>query len=209
MVSWARVLAGRWRDPLVGRDMLIGIAAGTTITVLLMASDVLIRKSLDLPEPFPIFHPFMAFNARHIFGGILHNLFDATYAVFSIAVIQLVLTLVLRKRWLAIPVQWALGSCMIWLQQPEQSAATLTIISIEVAVIFFVFFRYGLLAGISTFFAIVTIALFPGTTDLLAWNGRPALIGYIVLVSLALFGFFTSLAGRRQFSDRMLMRGVR
>jgi serine/threonine-protein kinase len=28
MVSWARLLAGDWRDPLVGRDILIGVTAG-------------------------------------------------------------------------------------------------------------------------------------------------------------------------------------
>jgi serine/threonine-protein kinase len=209
MVSWARVLTGRWRDPLVGRDLLIGIAAGTTIAVLLMTSDVLIRKMLDLAEPFPVFHPFMDFHTRHIFGLILHNAFDATYGVFSILVVPLLLTIVLRKRWLAIAVLWVLGSFMIWLQQPEQSAGTLTIISIEVAVIFFVIFRYGLLAGIATFYAIVTVALLPGTSDLLAWNGRPALIGYIVLVLLALFGFFTSLARRRRFGDRFFVESVR
>src|SRR5262249_21611634 len=35
LVSWARVLLGTWRDPLVGRDVLIGCAAGVAATCLI------------------------------------------------------------------------------------------------------------------------------------------------------------------------------
>src|SRR5262249_10143198 len=34
LVSWARLLSGRFRDPLVGRDVLIGVAAGTAISAI-------------------------------------------------------------------------------------------------------------------------------------------------------------------------------
>jgi serine/threonine-protein kinase len=34
LISWTRLLAGEWRDPLVGRDILVGCAAGVTFGVL-------------------------------------------------------------------------------------------------------------------------------------------------------------------------------
>jgi serine/threonine-protein kinase len=33
LVSWTRMLAGEWRDPLVGRDVLIGCGFGTAISI--------------------------------------------------------------------------------------------------------------------------------------------------------------------------------
>ena len=35
LIGWTRVLAGRWRDPLVGRDVLVGLAAGVAFALLL------------------------------------------------------------------------------------------------------------------------------------------------------------------------------
>jgi hypothetical protein len=29
LISWTRLLSGQWRDPVVGRDVLIGLGAGT------------------------------------------------------------------------------------------------------------------------------------------------------------------------------------
>jgi serine/threonine-protein kinase len=34
LITWSRLLAGRFRDPLVGRDLLLGAACGTTMTVI-------------------------------------------------------------------------------------------------------------------------------------------------------------------------------
>ncbi|MDX1388759.1 MAG: serine/threonine-protein kinase, partial [Acidobacteriota bacterium] len=52
MISWSRLLAGRLRDPLIGRDLLIGGAIAVAGVALLRLGTVLPRW-LDLPIPEP------------------------------------------------------------------------------------------------------------------------------------------------------------
>ena len=52
LVGWSRVLSGRLRDPMIGRDALIGIACGGTLAILDLASLVL-PPLLKLPWPAP------------------------------------------------------------------------------------------------------------------------------------------------------------
>jgi predicted Ser/Thr protein kinase len=52
LVSWSRLLTGRIRDPLVGRDLVIGAACGAGLVVLHVAS-ILLPMRFGLPEPIP------------------------------------------------------------------------------------------------------------------------------------------------------------
>ena len=47
VISWSRVLLGRFRDPLVGRDLLTGVTAGIAI-VLLRQVSVLLAQHFGL-----------------------------------------------------------------------------------------------------------------------------------------------------------------
>ena len=54
LVSWARLLAGRFRDPVVGRDLLIGAVAGSLVTLAIDLSRTVIPARLGLPIAVPI-----------------------------------------------------------------------------------------------------------------------------------------------------------
>ena len=47
LISWSRLLSGRLRDPLVGRDVLVGVTAGLTWTCLWLGGVV-------IPDPIPL-----------------------------------------------------------------------------------------------------------------------------------------------------------
>jgi serine/threonine-protein kinase len=57
LVGWTRVLSGRIRDPLVGRDVLIGVTWGAALALLNMATSVL-PPLLRWPEPQPNLNEF-------------------------------------------------------------------------------------------------------------------------------------------------------
>ena len=44
LVGWSRMLAGRIRDPLVGRDVLVGAALGAALALMNLATDLLPRQ---------------------------------------------------------------------------------------------------------------------------------------------------------------------
>ena len=47
LISWTRLMAGRWRDPLVGRDVLAGLLAG----VMLHGMTIVRVRLADRPPP--------------------------------------------------------------------------------------------------------------------------------------------------------------
>jgi len=47
IISWSRLLAGRLRDPLVGRDILIGCLAGVLLAAGLMAIHLFWDRVVD------------------------------------------------------------------------------------------------------------------------------------------------------------------
>ena len=51
VVSWSRLMARQWRDPLVGRDILFGVALGVLIHVVDMGSDVAGTRRLGYWPP--------------------------------------------------------------------------------------------------------------------------------------------------------------
>src|SRR5262249_47630 len=56
LIAWTRALSGGWRDPLVGRDVLVGAALGVAMGLILGPARVLLPPLLHLPGPPP--HPF-------------------------------------------------------------------------------------------------------------------------------------------------------
>src|SRR5712691_2614762 len=54
LISWTRLLSGRLRDPLVGRDILIGILAGASVAlVFFMQQSVPAFANLSAMTPIP------------------------------------------------------------------------------------------------------------------------------------------------------------
>ena len=53
MISWNRLLAGRFRDPMVGRDLLIGGLFGVFLTLMLQLG-VVLPPFFGRPSPMPL-----------------------------------------------------------------------------------------------------------------------------------------------------------
>ncbi len=47
LLAWSRVLAGRWRDPLVGRETLIGIAFGAAVSLVEFTASLALSRTMD------------------------------------------------------------------------------------------------------------------------------------------------------------------
>ena len=53
LIGWTRLIGGRWQDPLVARDVLIGVSAGLAMTVVYGLHN-LIPPLFGRPEPMPL-----------------------------------------------------------------------------------------------------------------------------------------------------------
>jgi hypothetical protein len=69
--------------------------------------------------------------------------------------------------------------------------------------------RFGLLATMTAqlfFFLSVT---YPLTTDFSAWYASSTIFALVVALGISVYGFYTSLGGRRVFADRLLGEPLR
>jgi Protein kinase domain len=191
LISWSRLLEGRWRDPLVGRGLLIGCLFGVVIDLVRQAQLLAPRwlggemHNMQFSYPWAVSTP----------GSLLANcllfqigaITNAMFALLSLVLLQLLF----RKRWLGAigflviftAANWWTGAAnpvVDWV-----AAALLTCLSLWLLV------QWG-------FLAIVVAALcsglltFPLTSNVSVWYASHGLIGAGIVAAIALFGFYTS-----------------
>jgi hypothetical protein len=103
LVSWSRVLAGQFRDPLVGRDVLLGAAAATLIfsAQLVWLPVYWGGKFLDHPWNLPQDYTFligMRFELGTIAGTLIGDIFFSLGFLFVLFLVRLLL----RRDWLVV-----------------------------------------------------------------------------------------------------------
>src|SRR3979411_3038913 len=82
LISWSRLLAGQWRDPLVGRDLLIGAVYGVLLTVFEGADNVLLPLFGKLPPMPGGLQPSALLGVRSALGSLLfYILFFVFYSL--------------------------------------------------------------------------------------------------------------------------------
>jgi eukaryotic-like serine/threonine-protein kinase len=204
LVSWVRLLSGRFRDPLVGRDLLIGFAYGTTHGLVLSLAQ-LSSLRLGLADP-PLEAGFWSVEALRGFAGALSSLAGElvnaiVFAFFGIMMF-LVLRLLLRRTWAALAI-WLVLAVVLF--NPGSGNPWPYLIS--VAIVFFlfwlVFFRSGLLAVVTGLSIMFLLKSLPLTYELWAWHGQTALLVLALVLGVAVWGLWTALAGRPLFRDEI------
>jgi hypothetical protein len=76
--------------------------------------------------------------------------------------------------------------------------------AIVVAVILITMIRFGLLSFVVMALVVPLFASFPTTLDFSSWYAGVGLIGPLVALALAGYGFWIALAGRPIFRDELL-----
>ena len=207
IISWSRLLAGRWKDPLVGRDILVGVTVGVALSV---GGDTLvnvIRSSLDLPEAITAARD-LPLGLQHTVAGLMLFGIDGIAGGLLTTFVPLVVQFVVRKAWITVALMWVIftlfSSLPLWSADSAGTWALLTLVvgGIRAAAFAYVVLRVGLLASSACLF--VSMAFWStGTSSLGEWHGQPTLTTIIAIACLGIFGYVHSLAGRRLFRDSL------
>jgi len=204
IVSWNRVLAGGFRDPLVGRDILIGAVFGLGVVLCNFYLANLAPRLFGHPPPIP----WMDSPATKLLGirsfafGLTQQIFGALLQSFILLFFLLLLYILLRRERLAAVVLTLIMA--VALSLTHESATGTVFACIAVLFISWVLYRYGLLALISAIFFVHLTIFYPITSDLSAWYAADFVMGLIVGLALVVFGFYTSLAGQPLFRSSLL-----
>jgi serine/threonine protein kinase len=206
IISWNRLLAGDFRDPLVGRDILIGAVLGALAGTLMYLRIALPRwlGANQMPDIIDGFQTTMvgigAF-ARMFIDQVTASVVQAFMVVFLL----LFLSLLLRKDWFGIGLGFLiLATLFIASTIGRDHVIGLLLITLATAIFVGCAVRFGPLALMACLVFFHIWIFFPITSELTAWYATVFVLDLIVLLALAVFGFYASLGGQSPFSIKLL-----
>ena len=204
IISWSRLLAGNWRDPLVGRDILIGAAVGLGGSALFFTARELIERRLGRP-PYAFPHGMQTLLGAGEIGSILfgRQVFMSLLHGMGYVLILLLLTVLLRKNWLAALGVWALAM-LPRVAEGLPSPADFLMSGLTWGLMVFVLARFGLLTMVTVQFFFFMWLFYPYTSDFTAWYAGNTVFALLVCAGTALYGAYTSVGGGAAFKHHLL-----
>ncbi|HEV7843206.1 MAG TPA: hypothetical protein VGO69_05885, partial [Pyrinomonadaceae bacterium] len=203
IVSWTRFLAGDFRDPLVGRDILVGGLLGLGL-VLTFYFWNLAPNWLGRPPYMPAridintmlgFRQFISQFANNCLVGLLESL--------GFMFLLLLLYIVLRRQWLAVGAGWLILSIAMFFFGFEPSLDWF-FAGLAAAIIITALVRFGLLTTAFLFLFSNTAWLLPITADFSSWYAWSTIFILFMLTALAAYGFIVSLGGQKLSVSNLL-----
>ena len=201
MISWTRLLAGRFGDPLVARDILIGCIGGFAIVVL---GDIINM----LPELFG-----QAPRIPQGTGSLMRSLGPVSLFAAEIirrpsrilleSMVMLFLILlahaVLRNRWIATTAVIAVYMVVVF----DRAAVLHSVLGavILVGILVALVARFGVLSYVAAWFVVFAILDLPLSLDQSAWYAARSAITAGMILSVAGWAFYRSLGGRSAFGS--------
>lgn len=185
LISWRRLLEGRWRDGLVGRDVLIGLLGGVAHSVLASAtwlSSVLAGEPPSLAGGGHLQH---LISGRSALGALTLSSNRAVF--FGLAFVFLLsLFAVLTRR------RWAAALCMFLLMNLAFYLAIGKLIPVSplIAILIVgVMARFGLLSTVVMHFAFTATFHYPVLADPSRWFFFSSILPILVISIAALVAF--------------------
>ncbi len=196
IVGWSRLLDGRLKDPLVGRDILVG-ALGGAVVLAAAPLEAMVAKLLGSPPPTPIALDLGALT------GVRAGLATVVLSLYTGLIVALTLSLLLVMFRMAIRVE-ALGVGLLivlvfvsnFLENirftPGAAAGAVLVSVVLVAVLK----RFGVLATASLAFTAIAFLRTPAVLDTSAWYATPTLFSAAAVLALVGWGFYAAMGGR-------------
>jgi serine/threonine-protein kinase len=201
LISWKRLLSGNLRDPLVGRDVLLGSVAGSLLIVVFLAVALLPGWLGRAPvPPGPFLYGETLNSLRQVLFRFFVNQFSAVLFALVFLFVLALLRMLLRSHWLAGLAWCALIAGPIagedpvygWISGVARALLLLLVLTrgglLPLAVALFVMF--------STIESVLTL-------DVTAWYAVRGLPVVLALAGLAVYGFYTSLGGKSLFGGAL------
>ena len=199
-------MAGGFRDPMVGRDLLIGGLLGLAHTAAIYFGLLLPRWFGFASAPANSTHPSTLQGMRPLLADMLGAIVvQVVFLSLAVLFVLLLLQLILRRDRLAAGVMWIVvlgieflafasgGPRLYWVT--PIIIATLSVISVA---------RLCILATIAFNLFFNLSFFYPLTSDTSVWYTSAAFLPVVVMLALAIYGFYTSLGGQKVFKGGLL-----
>jgi hypothetical protein len=208
LVGWSRLLAGNYRDPLVGRDLLFGCVGGLLLALWNYGIFAL-SPYFGFPQPLPVSTNFntgispldLMLGTRIVIVGILGTIYAAISVTMTSGYLLFLFRVFTRSTWISA----ALFVLLVVMQFSDiGNPNVLMVLPMLVVVHLFLIFRFGLLAWMAEQLFFNLLGIFPITADVSAWYAGYGITGLVILLAFTFYAFHTSLGGQPLFGRTAL-----
>jgi serine/threonine-protein kinase len=205
LVSWSRLMARQWRDPLVGRDILFGVAIGVLIHGIELGSGLVAQV---LGHPAPMRTPALdeLLGTRFVLAQVGNQVFNAVLNALFVVFGLVLLKIIVRREWAAVTVAIALFTFTTARSIGEGGswAVSLAAVILFISIIVLTVKYLGLLATVMLFLVDFIISGAPLTFDTSKWFFADSLLVLLIPITMACYGFYASRGGEPLLGRRIL-----
>jgi hypothetical protein len=205
LIGWTRLMSGRIRDPLVGRDFLIGTAAGM-IAAFLISLLTVVPRLLHRDATALLPSSMLLLGSRYAIASALGVVMPAYNNAIQCLAVAVFLRILVKRPWLVFSLSMVLilPVAMNNIFTGENAALQMPIFLGGVAMMFIILLRFGLLALVVAFLTMHLWQVFPLTLTM----GRPYAGTSIVLMlgiaALSGYGYYASRGDEPLFGKDLL-----
>lgn len=193
IISWTRLLAGNLRDPVVGRDILLGVALGV---VWILVFQIRYIPMMHMGASPGIGSTEALIGGRLALGTWVRQWPSSIQTTLVFFLVLLGLKVLLRKEWIAAVVFVAifavprgLSSTYMRVELPAQI--------LVYAIALLLVLRFGLVPLAVAIFTINLLSNIPFSSDFSAWYMPTSLVALLSVLVLAAWGFYYSIGGQK------------
>ncbi len=193
IISWTALLKRRAQDPVVGRDILIGIAVQTSIQAIVSLLGRWIEGA-DADRYTGSTAALLGLRATLglVFESVPHGIRDALLLFFLLFLLRTLF----RNQWAAVAGVAVIFSTLSGLQSTHPLFSVVTNL-IAVSLMALMILRFGLLSLSASIFAGNLTGGLQPTVHFSAWYARDTEFALLLVVALAAWACYTSMAGRQ------------
>jgi hypothetical protein len=194
LVSWSRLLSGRFRDPALGGDLLIGLALGTAVACF--------AEGFFHPGSVLALAPQLPTNMAESFSLWTSVIFQAVGGALSYMFVLTLLMVLLRRQWLAAPV-FVIGFTLVF-TLGFSGSLLLVVLAREfllIGLLWFALAKFGVVTAVAYAYVHDVSYVFPLTTHMSAWYASGAFFALATIALMAIYSFHATVAGRRLWPD--------
>jgi serine/threonine protein kinase len=203
IISWSRLISGQLRDPVVGRDVLFGVAFGTLWLVIIEMGNIPLARMGGSPQ---LSGSAYLLGGRQALGQWLVQFPNAIFGTLQFFFVLLWLKVlveflfrlvgikVVRTEWIAAVLFVAIFVGLKSLQS-SHLAVNFPVLLLIYGILALIVLRFGLVPLAVGAFTVDLLASVPFTADFSAWYMTTAALALLSVVALAGWGFYHSLGG--------------
>ena len=192
IISWTRLLGGNWRDPVVGRDILLGVALGVVWVLVFQIRYIPIMHMGGVPS---LGSTEVLIGGRLALGAWFRQWPQSIQTTLIFFLVFFGLKVVLRKEWIAAIIFITIFAVPPGVSGPYKMVELPAMILVY-GIALLIVIRFGL---VPLAIAIVTINLtvnIPFSADISAWYMPTSIFALLSILVIAGWGFYHSLGGQ-------------